>query len=201
MLGGIYRHAGDPTAANNSFAEARQIMESRAAEAADDPARQARLAVAQTREAESLADLKQTASALELLDKAVIIWTKLAANPAAPAGVREGLSESLWERARLLRTLGRTADAEKTDLEREGLWRGRTPNDLVALAGEGANRAAVIGYGKTALDARVKLCVSSDWIKPRPIFAWPSRWVTAISASCSRIAALYDCFHETISNP
>ena len=127
---------------------------SRAIGAADEPARRVRLAVAQTREAESLADLKQTASALELLDKAVMVWSKPMANPAAPAGVREGLSESLWERARLLRTLGRTVDAEKTDLEREGLWKGRSPNDLVALAGEEASRAAVIGYGKTALDAQ-----------------------------------------------
>ena len=154
VLGGIYRHAGDRPAAHDTLAEARQAMESRAMEAADDPARHARLAAAQTREAESLADLKQTASALELLDKAVIIWSKLLANPASPADVRQGLSESLWERAVLLRTLGRSADAEKIDVEREGLWRAQSPNELVALAGEEANRAAVIGYGKTALNTQ-----------------------------------------------
>ena len=152
VLGSIYRHAGHRTAAHDTLAEARQVMESRAIEAADDPARQARLAFAQTREAESLADLKQTASALELLDKAVKAWSKLVANPAAPTGVREGLSESLWERARLFRTLGKSADADTFDREREAMWMGRAPKELVALAGEEASRATVIGYGKTTVN-------------------------------------------------
>jgi hypothetical protein len=126
-------------------------MESRAIEAPDDPERQARLAVALTREAESFADKKQADRAIELLDKAVKIWSKLAAISAAPEHVREGRSETLWVRAGLLRSKGQTADADKLDIEREALWKGRAPKELVALAGEEANRASLIGYGKTTL--------------------------------------------------
>jgi hypothetical protein len=107
-----------------------------------------------TREAESLADLQQTDAALESLDKAVAIWSKLAASSAAPGSVRLGLSESLWERARILRILGRAADADNLDLEREALWKGQSPGELVELAGEEAKRASVIGYGKTVVNER-----------------------------------------------
>jgi hypothetical protein len=152
VLGSIYRHAGDQDAANDTFAKARAVMASRASEAPDDPARQARLAVALTREAESLVDKNQTDPALELLDEAVKIGLKLAAISAAPEHARERLSESLWERARILRTLGESGDADKLDVERKALWNGRAPKELVALAGEEASRATLIGYGKTAMN-------------------------------------------------
>ena len=103
----------------------RRILESWCATRPDDPARQVRLAFALTREAESLADFKQTDRALELLDRAVKIWSQLAVNSATVEHWREGLSESLWERARLLRTQGKSVDAEKLDGDREALWKGR----------------------------------------------------------------------------
>jgi hypothetical protein len=67
--------------------------------------------------------------------------------------VREGRSETLWVRARLFRTLGNSVDADKLEGEREALWKGRAPRELVALAGEELNRATVIGYGKTTVNA------------------------------------------------
>ena len=152
VLGGIYRHAGDRELALATLTEARKVLESRAREAPDDTPRQVRLAVALTREAESLADLKQTDAALELLDKADAIWSKLAAIADTIADTRKGLSESLWERARLLRTQGKSVDAEKIDREREDLWKGRAPAELVSLVGEELNRALVIGYGKTTVN-------------------------------------------------
>jgi eukaryotic-like serine/threonine-protein kinase len=151
-LGSLYRHMGEWGTARPMLVEARQVIESVARLAPDDPARQAGLAVAWTREAESLADLKQTDAALGSLYKSLTIWSKLAVNPAAPGGVRQGLSESLWERARILRTLGKDADADKLDREREALWKGQSPGELVELAGEEAKRASVIGYGKTTVN-------------------------------------------------
>jgi serine/threonine protein kinase/tetratricopeptide (TPR) repeat protein len=153
VLGVLYRHTGDSTAAHETLVEARPVMESRAIEAPGDPARQVQLAIALTREAESLADLKQTDAALELLDKAVTIWSKLGAISASPGHVRAGLSESLWERARLFRTLGKSTDADKLDEEREAVWKGRAPGELVALVGEELNRVTLIGYGKTTVGA------------------------------------------------
>jgi len=149
-LGILYRHTGDWPDAQETLVEARQIMESLADPAPDDRALQASLAIALTQEAESLADLKQSDAALELFDKAVTIWSKLAPNSAPPGHVREGFSESLWNRARILRRLGRSVDADTLDVEREALWKGRALQELVALAGDEASRAAVIGYGKTA---------------------------------------------------
>jgi eukaryotic-like serine/threonine-protein kinase len=157
VLGGIYRHAGDFSAAQETLLEARRVAESFAASEPDDPARQTRLAVALTREAESVADLKEIDAALELLDKAVAIWSKLAASTAPPEDVRKGLSESLWERARLLRSRDQAADADKLDLEREALWKGRASGERIALVGEELKRASVIGYGKTTVPAEGRL--------------------------------------------
>jgi hypothetical protein len=126
-------------------------MESLAGQVPDDHGRQASRAVALTRESESLADLKRTDEALELLDKAISIWSRLTAIPAVLEPVRKGLSESLWERARLFRALGKSADADKLDQEREALWKGRDPGELVVLVGEEASRATVIGFGETAI--------------------------------------------------
>jgi tetratricopeptide (TPR) repeat protein len=151
VLGGVYRHAGDWDSARDTLREARHVMESLTGLPRDDPARQASLAVALTRESESLADLKQTNTALETLDKAITIWSKLAAIPAVPDIVSKGLSESLWERARLLRASGKSADAEKLDLQREALWKGRAAGELVALADEEASRATLIGLGATPI--------------------------------------------------
>jgi tetratricopeptide (TPR) repeat protein len=156
-LGDLYRHAGDWPAARMALKEARQLMESLAGIAPNDPAPQLRLAIAWTREAESLVDLNEAREALELLDKAVATASKLAATPAPLGGVREARSEALWERARLLRTLGRSAEAANLDTEREALWKGRSPAELVALAGEQASRATLIGYGKTKLSDQGKL--------------------------------------------
>jgi eukaryotic-like serine/threonine-protein kinase len=126
-LGALYRKMGERTAAHETLVEARQVMESLAGSATDDAARQVALAVALTREAESLADLQQTDAALESLDKAVAIWSKLRARSAIPKSMRSGLSESLWERARILRALGKIAEADKLDREREAIWEGQSP--------------------------------------------------------------------------
>ena len=152
-LGNLYRHTGDWDAAHETLLEAREAFESLAGATPDDPVRQAQVAVALTREAESLADLKQTDEALKLVDRGIIIWSKLGAMSPPTGNVRQGLSESLWERARLLRARAKSADADTLDQEREALWKGQAPADLVALVTEEVNRATVVGYGRTALAA------------------------------------------------
>jgi tetratricopeptide (TPR) repeat protein len=150
-LGVLLRHAGDWPAAQEAFAEARSAVESIAGPAEDEPARQAWLAAAMTRQAESLADLDQTEKALELLARAVGVWTSLVSvSPSAPLA-REGQSESLWEQARILRNKGRGTDADRLDADRQALWKGQSPSGLIMLAGEEMSRATVIGYGKTPL--------------------------------------------------
>ena len=125
-------------------------MESRAIEAADDPARQARLAVALTREAESLADLKQTDAALELLDKAVRIWSKLWPTRPLPAGVARGTFRITLGAGPASPNSGQIRRRRKTRCRARGVVEGsmlRTNSSR--WPARKLSRAAVIGYGKT----------------------------------------------------
>src|SRR5262249_35022581 len=106
-----------------------------------------------TQEAGALIDLHQPSAALPLLRQAVDLLSARSLSSSADAQVRERLTEALWELARVLRMLGNSADADHCDAERTSVWRGRPPGDLAALALKEANRAALIGYGKTPVSA------------------------------------------------
>ena len=67
--------------------------------------------------------------------------------------MRERLSETLWDLARVLRDLDPPLDAEHVNAERNDLWKSRPPEELIELALKHLSQATVIGYGKTPLSA------------------------------------------------
>ncbi len=147
-LGNVERHAGDSAAARRSFAQARDAL------ATDSPADApiaGRLAAALALEATALVDLKQPQAALPLLERSVDILSRAVAAPDADDPSRERLSESLWELARVLRSLGEPARANQRDRERSALWNKQNAAKLARLALAQATRASMIGLGKTPL--------------------------------------------------
>ncbi|MFI5460821.1 MAG: protein kinase, partial [Isosphaerales bacterium] len=147
-LGGIQRHGGDSAAAAELFAKARAVLNPTAR---DDAELQGRRGAILTQEATALADLKRIDEALPLLQQAVDTLSRSGTSPAADDQARESLSESLWELARVLRAVGKPAEADLRDAERSALWKHRPPGELAALALRQSSRAVLIGYGKTPI--------------------------------------------------
>jgi len=114
-LGTIQRHGGDLAAAAELFAKARAVLKTAAL---GDATLQGRLGAILTREAIALADLKRMDKALPLLRQAVDILSRIGTAPAADNQAREWLSESLWELARVLRAVGKPAEADLRDADR-----------------------------------------------------------------------------------
>jgi eukaryotic-like serine/threonine-protein kinase len=150
-LGSIQRHAGDSTAARESFLDARSLLERGAAATPSDGVIQVRLGSALTREASALADLREPEKARLLLERAVKALTDASVSSSDEAERRESRSAALWELARILRGLNNTAEADRVDAQRVLLWRNRPPRELAALALKQTSMAAVIGYGKAPL--------------------------------------------------
>ena len=148
-LGNIERHAGDSTAARESFFDARSLLERGAAATPGDDMLQVRLGAALIREASALADLREPEKARPLLDRAVKILSDASVSSTEEAQRREWRSEALWELARILRVLKNTAEADRVDAQRVALWQDRPPAELATLALKQTSLAALIGYGKT----------------------------------------------------
>ena len=149
-LGTLQRHAGDSAAARDSFADASGVVEKQAV-SPGDPATEVLRGAALIREAWAEADLKQSEKALQLLQQAIDLLEPLSKSPSPEAQARVWLTEALQERARVLRTMNQPADADKSDSDRAVLWKGQPPGELAALALTQAGRAALIGYGKSAV--------------------------------------------------
>ena len=146
-IGTVQRHAGDSDAALKSFAKARMVIENFLTTAPDDPEMQGRLGAAFTRDAWIQSDLNQTDDALQSLELAINKLRPLSKLPSGAGEGREWLTEALQERARILRSLNKNAEADAMEAERVELWKGR-PKELAALALTQAGRAALIGYGR-----------------------------------------------------
>ena len=147
-IGTIECQVGDSTAALKSFTEARSVVERFLATAPDNPLMQGRLGAAFIRDARAQVNLNRTGEALQSLQRAIDKLRPLAKLAAGESEGREWLTEALQERARILRTLNRNADADNVNADRVELWKGQPPKELAALALAQASRAAMIGYGK-----------------------------------------------------
>jgi serine/threonine protein kinase len=150
-LGSLQRHAGNPASAREWFVRGRAAIEPLAVAEPADSALHGRLGEILTGEAVALADQGRGSEALPILERAVVILKPLGASATGHQEARGWLSESLWELARLLRSTGPSAEAALLDAEREVLWKEHPPGDLAKLALQETNRAALIGYGKTAV--------------------------------------------------
>ncbi len=150
-LGNIQRHAGDSTAASVSFFDARSLLESGAAAWPGDDLIPVHLGAALTREADTLADLREPEQARRLLERAVTIRSQASGSATEEAERREWQSAALWELARVLRVLKQTAAADRVAAQRVVLWRDRPPGELASLALKQTSQAALIGYGKTPI--------------------------------------------------
>jgi eukaryotic-like serine/threonine-protein kinase len=148
-LGNIQRHAGDSTAAIESFFDARSLLERGAAATPGDKALPVQLGAALVREASALADLQEPEQARPLLDQAVKTLSDALPSATEEALRREWQSVALWELARVLRVLKRPGEAERDDAQRVALWHDRPPDELATLALKQTSLAVLIGYGKT----------------------------------------------------
>jgi len=148
-LGNIQCHAGDSAAAHESFSAARSLLERGAAPTPGVAEFQVRLGAALIREASALADLQEPEKARSLLDQAVKTLSNASVSSSEEAQRHEWQSAALWELARILRVLKKSAEAERVDAQREALWQDRPPGELAALALKETGLAALIGYGKT----------------------------------------------------
>jgi hypothetical protein len=160
-IGAIQRHTGDSVAALKSFAEARLVIENFLTTALDDSEMQGRLGAAFVRDAWIQSDLNQTDDALQSLELAINKLRPLLKLPSAPGEGREWLTEALQERARILRSLNKNAEADKVESERVELWKGK-PKELAALALTQADRAALIGYGRIPGPEKAKAARNLD---------------------------------------
>jgi len=150
-LGNIQRHAGDSTAARESFFDARSLLERGAAATPGDEVLQVRLGAALVREASARADLREPEEARPLLAQAMKTLSDASVSSTEKAQRREWRSEALWELARILRVLNKTAEADRVDTQRVALWQDRPPGELANLALKQASLAGLIGYGKTPI--------------------------------------------------
>jgi hypothetical protein len=155
-LGMIQRHEGDCFAAQKSFAAARTALESAAGTSPADANLQGRLGAVLTLQGVTLADLGQTVDAQRSLQHAREILTPLGSSPGADAQLRGWLTEALWELGRILRASRKPAEADRLDADRSDLWKDRPSGELAGLALHQASRAALIGYGKTAINDRAQ---------------------------------------------
>jgi serine/threonine-protein kinase len=150
-FGNIQRHAGDSSAAIQSFTEARSVLEAISAAAPGDAAMLGQLGAILSQEACAMADLEPPERALPLLQKAVDILSDIPSSAGDEVQQREWLSEALWELGRFLRASKKSAEADRCDERRLTLWKGRPPRELADLALKQASRAALIGYGRTSV--------------------------------------------------
>jgi eukaryotic-like serine/threonine-protein kinase len=148
-LGNIQRHAGDATAARESFFDARSLLERAAAATPGDRGLPVSLGAALLREARALADLREPEQARSSLERSLKTLSDASVSSTEEDQRREWRSEALWELARILRVLKNTAEAERVDALRVALWQDRPPAELADLALKETSRAASIGYGKT----------------------------------------------------
>jgi eukaryotic-like serine/threonine-protein kinase len=155
-VGSIERHLGEPAAARELFAEARRVLGERITSTPNDGELEIRLTAALDNEAAALAELGQPETATPLLEEAATRLRKLVGRKAPEkelAMAREGLSETLWDLARVLKDLDLPLDAERASAERSDLWKTRPPDELVELALKHLSQAAVIGFGKAPVSA------------------------------------------------
>jgi eukaryotic-like serine/threonine-protein kinase len=148
-FGNIQRHAGDSTAARESFFDGRTLLERCESATPGDGVVQVRLGAALIREASALGDLRELEKARTLLERAVKTLSDAVVSSTEEAQRREWRSEALWELTRILHVLKNTADAYAVDAERVALWQDRPPGELATLALKHTSLAALIGYGKT----------------------------------------------------
>jgi hypothetical protein len=148
-LGTVQRLAGQSAAAQNSFALARRVLEQVKAGAPVDNDTLGWTAATFTQEAAAMAGQGKTEGAKALLERAAEILSPRVTPSSPDATERECLTETLWELARILRTLKRGPEADQIDARRVALWKGRPPGELVDLALKQVERAALVGYGKT----------------------------------------------------
>jgi eukaryotic-like serine/threonine-protein kinase len=147
-LGNIARRAGDPVAARQYYGQARATVES----SADGLSQRTRsIAAIQALIGLTFADLGKWQDALGALEQSTATFRVLTTTDTADPEVRGWISEVLWERARVLRELGRLAEAAQLDKERVRLWAGVPATELVSLALNEAGRVRVIGYGTRTL--------------------------------------------------
>ncbi len=165
VLGTIQRQAGMADSAFQSFAEACQVLEKLAGPQNGDGTARSRLSTALTREAETLIDQTQWERAQKLLDQAVAMVSNDSAGTKASTRTREVLTEALWERARVLRSLNHQAEADQLGRDRELLWKSQPPADLAALALSEVTRAAVIGYGKAPVANQADSPLDRDLVR------------------------------------
>jgi tetratricopeptide (TPR) repeat protein len=161
-LGTIQRHAGQSSTARQSFARARAVLETGPTAVPSAAALQGPLGSALAQEAGTLADLHQPEAALPLLRQAVNLLQARTRSASEDTQERERLTEALWQLARILRILGKSAEADRYDVERAWVWKGRPARDLATLALKEASQAALIGYGKTPVPAPGKAVAQLD---------------------------------------
>jgi tetratricopeptide (TPR) repeat protein len=147
-LGTVQRLAGQPAAAQDAFARARGVLERVKTEPPVDND-SGWIAATFTQEAVALADQGKLEGAQTRLERAVEIVSPRVTPESQDAGEREGLNETFWELARILRTGKKEPEAKQIDARRKALWKGRPPAELIDLTLKQLDRAAQVGYGKT----------------------------------------------------
>ncbi len=151
-LGIVQRHDGAASAARESFTQARSILERWLAVTAGDATLQVRLAAVLDQEANALADLGQPKEATLRFERTVALARSASERATSDKdGVeqRRAYSEVMWDRARVLRTLNRAAEATEADADRAALWERRPAIESVDLAFEQLRRANLIEHGAT----------------------------------------------------
>ena len=151
LLGTVERHAGHSAEAERSYEDAAAVLDPLASEAAADV--QVRRGTLLIGAGLAAADQGRTAEALQLLRRAVETLTPFGSSAKGDPTPRWRLTEALWETARLLRSTGKSDEADRLDAERLALWKDRPPSELAGLALEETAQAARVGYGKLPANA------------------------------------------------
>jgi hypothetical protein len=147
--GDIERLNGKSAAAMKLYQEARSILERWQDKVPAATSLRAKITEYTDREAKTLMDLNRLEEARSLLKRDAALRSSQDPTP-GEIGDREGVSEALWDYARILR-IGKKDEADQLDYEREALWDREPVDKLVAYAATLASRADLIGYGLTVL--------------------------------------------------
>jgi serine/threonine-protein kinase len=161
-LEAIHRHDGNPTAALPLFAEATTVLDHWLKASTPDTEVQELHALLLNHQAAAQFDLGRAQEALVFLDQAIGALRSLRKIAPEDTQARELLSESIWDRARIHRSLFKSGEASVPDPERESLWSGRPPEELVSLAQKEAGQGNLIGYGKTPVTPQAEAVRSRD---------------------------------------
>ena len=152
VLGDIQRRWGDPQSALVTYQKTADVLDRCLESNPEDASLQGQLVRILDRQARVLSDQGDVTGALALLQRARDQLRHAVTKPdTMDTKLRETLSETLWDTARLLHRQNQDKDARPLEQELEALWRGRSPQELVDLAIQQAVSADVIGYGKTKL--------------------------------------------------